>query len=84
MQQTLLTIDGMDSEDSAERVEQALTRATGVHSVQVSLLKRNASVQFDDAQATPLSLAVAVADAGYVAHPQAAPRGGCCGGGCGG
>lgn len=77
MHHALFAIDGMDSESCANRIRATLADVRGVRSVEVMLDRQRASVQFDDRQATPQSLADILAHAGYRARPLPTPRSGC-------
>ena len=83
MQNAVLKIDGMNGEACADKVAKVLAGVGGVADVRVSLLNCLASVQYDECQATPQSLAGSLSQAGYPAEP-AGTGGGCCGGCCGG
>ncbi|WP_374361412.1 heavy-metal-associated domain-containing protein [Pseudoduganella danionis] len=92
MQNTVINIEKMEDEGSADTITQILLKLSGVEEVRVSLRDCLASVQFDESRTSPLRMTASLEAAGYpsyvsagAATPQAAARaGGCCGGCCGG
>ena len=91
MQNTVINIDQMEDEGSADTITQILLKLSGVEEVRVSLRDCLASVQFDENRTSPLRMTASLEAAGfpsYVSAGAAAPQnqraGGCCGGCCGG
>lgn len=86
MQTEILKITGMKSEQCIDAVTRALTSVAGVNNVNVSLLRNEVAVQFDETLAATPQLKSALASAGYTASCAArsaeGERGGCCGGCC--
>jgi copper chaperone CopZ len=81
MQTKILKIQGMNNEGCADMVTRTLEAVDGVGSVSVSLAGQRATVQIDEALATPAVLQSALNGAGY--RLETAETGGCCGGCCG-
>ncbi|MCL1813075.1 MAG: cation transporter [Treponema sp.] len=65
---TTLNIEGMNCENCAAHVKEALEAIDGVTSAQVSLQEKNARVEHGDS-VNPESLKAAVDEAGYSAEP---------------
>ncbi|WP_202416655.1 heavy-metal-associated domain-containing protein [Duganella qianjiadongensis] len=91
MQTTVINIDQMEDEGSADTITQILLKLSGVEEVRVSLRDCLASVQFDENRTSPLRMTVSLEAAGFpavvaanAAASQNARAGGCCGGCCGG
>lgn len=91
MQNTVINIDQMEDEGSADTITQILLKLSGVEEVRVSLRDCLASVQFDENRTSPLRMTASLEAAGFpsyvsagAAAPQSARAGGCCGGCCGG
>jgi len=92
MQTTVINIEQMEDEGSADTITQILLKLSGVEEVRVSLRDCLASVQFDENRTSPLRMTVSLEAAGFpavvaanvAAAPQNARAGGCCGGCCGG
>ena len=86
MQTEVLKVTGMNSEKCIDAVTRALTSVAGVNNVNVSLLRNEVAVQFDETLAATPQLKSALASAGYAAacatKSDEAERGGCCGGCC--
>lgn len=86
MQTETLTIAGLNSEQNAIAVKAALAAIEGVNDVSVSLLHRQATVQFSEDRVNIPQLQDALAKAGYAATGARAEKpdqGYCCGGCCG-
>lgn len=64
-QSLTLAVTGMTCASCASRVEKALRRLPGVHSVSVNLAAEQARVGFDPSMVTPQQLQTAVEQAGY-------------------
>lgn len=91
MQNTVINIEQMEDEGSADTITQILLKLSGVEEVRVSLRDCLASVQFDENRTSPLRMTVSLEAAGFpsvvaanAVAPQNARAGGCCGGCCGG
>ena len=85
MQTEILTVFGVNGEDCAAKVTNALKTVNGVRDVSVSLAARNATVQFDENLTSSQELHATIKRAGY-GNDSAKPaheNGSCCGG-CGG
>jgi len=88
MQSTIINIDQMDDEGSADSISQILLSMNGVEEVRVSLRDCLASVQFDETRTSPTRMADRLASAGFpsiisIPTPHSGRASGCCGG-CGG
>lgn len=88
MQSTIINIDQMDDEGSADSISQILLSMQGVEEVRVSLRDCLASVQFDEARTSPARMADKLAAAGFpsiisIPTPHSGRASACCGG-CGG
>lgn len=84
MQVGMLKLAGLQGEQCASKVAQALKSLKGVEKVDVSYSGAKATVTFDETVVSTQRLKVAVEDAGYsIAKPVHGEDGACCGG-CGG
>lgn len=86
MQTETLKVTGMTSEQCIDVVTRALSAVAGVNEVNVSLLRNEVAVQFDETLAATGQLKNALAQAGYTAScagkAEEAKKSGCCGGCC--
>ena len=64
----IVKVDGMSCGGCRSSVENALKRVPGVRSVDVSLEKKEAVVEFDETKASASDLRSAVEQAGYTAR----------------
>ncbi len=86
MKTEILQITGMNSEECCDIISKALNDLAGVNNVCVSLLREQATVQFDPAIVRIASLENALSGIGYNAQlikSEKDNKGHCCGG-CGG
>jgi copper chaperone CopZ len=86
MQTEIFEVAGMTSEKCIETITRALTGIAGVGDLNVSLLRGEVAVQFDEKRAVKPQLESALVNAGYtvrVAQSAEAGKGSCCGGCCG-
>jgi copper chaperone len=65
METATLKVNGMTCTGCVNSVKKVLTAIDGVHSVDVSLEKAQATVVYDAARAKPAQFKTAVLDAGY-------------------
>lgn len=84
MQTEVLKVTGMTCGGCVKSVTRALSAIRGVEDAQVSLSTGEATVQYDERQASPAQLQAAVMGAGYgvsgaVGRPGQKAKGGCCG-----
>lgn len=84
MQVGMLKLAGLQGEQCASKVAQALKSLKGVEKADVSYSGAKATITFDETVVSTQRLKVAVEDAGYsIAKPVHGEDGACCGG-CGG
>lgn len=68
-EQTLrLTIEGWHSKGDAYKTEQAVRAVKGVASTASDAAKKQLTVVYDDATASPAAIEKAISSAGYLAH----------------
>lgn len=82
MELTTIRITGMQSEQCAQKITQALTATSGVEQANVSFTGHRASVGFEGDQTSIESLKQVIRDAGFDIQPAHGEEGNCCGG-CG-
>lgn len=78
-------VAGMTSDKCVETITRALNGIAGVADIDVSLLRSQVAVQFDEKLATTPQLESALTKSGYAARAvklAEADQGGCCGGCC--
>jgi copper chaperone len=63
-------VDGMSCQGCVRGVTGALSKVTGVKSVEVSLEKAGATVEFDPASVQPAAIVAAIEAAGFDARPR--------------
>lgn len=66
MRTKVIKVQGMHSEEDANRVQQALNEVWGVRKVLVSLPKSEAVVSYDENAAVTIDFQQAIIDTGYV------------------
>ena len=67
--QTLrFTVEGWHSKGDAYKTEQAVRGVRGVNSTSSDVAKKQLTVVYDDAAASPASIEKAISAAGYLAH----------------
>lgn len=68
-EQTLrLTVEGWHSKGDAYKTEQAVRAVKGVNGTSSDVTKKQLTVVYDDAAASPASIEKAISAAGYLAH----------------
>src|SRR3712207_2012670 len=72
VQETALSVAGMDCASCVAHVEKAARGVPGVEAAQVNLARGRAVVRFDAAKTSTDHIAAAITDAGYVSVPEAA------------
>lgn len=85
METAVMKLTGLNDENGANKVKQALQDTAGVNGVNVSVTNHRAIVEFDENQTSPLELQTVLARVGYAVDTASAQakHEGCCGG-CGG
>lgn len=80
MEIATIRINGMETEQCADKLARALTEANGVSSATVSLSGNRASVNFDGTATNVDTLKQVVRDTGFEIKPVHGEDGVCCGG----
>ncbi len=82
MELTTIRIAGMQNEQCAQTITQALTATKGVEQASVSFTGHRASVGFNDSEINLDQLKQVIRDSGFDIQPAHGEEGNCCGG-CG-